>query len=217
MCKDAQNRGGWLRRARLALGALVLLIALLGVLWVFRRPILIGAANLWIVDERPPKADAVLVLGGGLQYRAFEAARMFNAGLCRTVLVVNVGLLPAQDSGIVETETVLIRRLLLKKGVPDTAIVAVGKDSRNTWEDVRSARDWAVKAGVHNLVVPTDLFHTRRVHWICGRLFKRLNVRTYVTAIDPVDYHRDDWWKHENGVVGFQNELIKYWFYMLKH
>ena len=38
-----------------------------------------------------------------------------------------------------------------------------------------------------------------------------------VPALDPLDYGRNDWWKHEAGVIGFQNEVMKYLYYRMKY
>lgn len=184
---------------------------------IFHAPLLTGLAGVWIIDQPVAKADAVLVLGGGLQYRAFEAARLYRTRLCEKILIVKVGLEPAQELGVMEAENLLIRRVLLKNGVPESAIVEVGNHSRNTWEDIESAKVWALQHGIRSLIVPTDLFHTRRVNWICRRLFRNTGINPCVTAIEPIDYHRDSWWRHEAGLISFQNEVIKLCFYFVKY
>ena len=36
-------------------------------------------------------------------------------------------------------------------------------------------------------------------------------------AVNPPDYARDTWWKNERGIIGFQNEVMKYLYYRLKY
>ena len=204
-------------RLRRLAALLLCIVLLLGLCFVFRAPLLTGLADLWIIDQPVAKADAVLVLGGGLQYRAFEAARLYKSGACKTVLIVNVGLMPSEEIGVTESETVLVRRVLLKKGVPESAIVEVGNKSRSTWDDLDAAKAWALQQSVHSLIVPTDIFHTRRVRWICRRQFKGSGIDTFVTAIQPIDYQHNSWWRHEAGVISFQNEVVKFGFYILKY
>ncbi len=65
-----------------------LIVVLLGIgalvgAYRFRAPILTAMANAYIVDQPLEKADAVVALGGGLQYRTFEAARRTRSRLVR--------------------------------------------------------------------------------------------------------------------------------------
>ena len=65
---------------RLLLAGL-LLGAVLLTAWLFRTPILRGAAHAWIVNQPIARADAIVVLGGGLDTRPAEAARLYHLGL----------------------------------------------------------------------------------------------------------------------------------------
>jgi hypothetical protein len=42
-------------------------------------------------------------------------------------------------------------------------------------------------------------------------------VQVQVQALPPLEYDIDTWWQHEAGVIGFQNEVIKYLYYRLKY
>src|ERR1017187_3127237 len=53
-------------------------------------PLLPGLANAWIVNEPLAKADAIVVLGGGLEIRPFEAARLYQEGLAPKILLMDV-------------------------------------------------------------------------------------------------------------------------------
>ncbi|MBK8742582.1 MAG: hypothetical protein IPM02_25205 [Betaproteobacteria bacterium] len=38
-----------------------------------------------------------------------------------------------------------------------------------------------------------------------------------VPALDSDDYGRDDWWQQVSGLIGFQNEVLKYMYYRFKY
>src|SRR6476469_7048467 len=84
----------WRRRARRGLILLGASGALLLALYSFRAPILTAIAKAYVVNEPIEKADAVVALGGGLQYRTFEAARIYHAGLAPKVLIIRAKLAP---------------------------------------------------------------------------------------------------------------------------
>jgi uncharacterized SAM-binding protein YcdF (DUF218 family) len=207
----------WRRRLKRASLACALLGLVALALFLLHEPLLAGAANLWIVDEPVTNADAIVVLGGGLPMRPLEAIELYEEGRSRKLLVVKVELNPAQEAGIVEPEHVVVTQFLEKGGVPAEAIVPIGTACSSTWEDIVAARQWAEQAGASKLLIPTDLFHTRRVSWICNRVFKDSTVRPFVSAITPIKYDATNWWRDENGLITFQNEVIKFGFYLLKY
>jgi len=181
-----------------------------------RASLLAGAARLWIVDDAVAQADVIAVLGGGAQFRTFAAARLYHAGVAPRIAFMDVGLGPEERARgeTVSGETRLLRAVLLQERVPEENIVLVGRGETSTAEEARSLRDWAVKAGVKRLLIPTDYFHTRRVSWYFRKVFAGTGIETRVQAVPMGGYSPADWWRHEDGVITFQNEVIKtalYW------
>ena len=79
-------------------------------------------------------------------------------------------------------------------------------------------RSWANRNAVSVLIVPTEIFSARRVSWMFRREFATTGVRIDVPSFDPSRlYTRADWWKTEEGVIDFQNEILKYIYYRLKY
>jgi hypothetical protein len=50
---------------------------------------------------------------------------------------------------------------------------------------------------------------TRRVRWLFRKQLKGTGVQVHLRAIKPKEYGITDWWRHEEGPIVFQNELIK--------
>ena len=67
------------------------------------------------------------------------------------------------------------------------------------------------------LIVPTEDFTTRRVRWIFRREFAGLASRIQVQEFEPTQYTTEEWWKTEQGLIAFQNEVLKYIYYRLKY
>ena len=61
--------------------------------WICRELLLSKVADVWIMSDSIGSADAVAVLGGGLEIRPFAAADFYRRGLVRKVLVARVGLI----------------------------------------------------------------------------------------------------------------------------
>ena len=202
--------GGFSSRRRLVLLVMGLAAGLL-VCFLLRAPLLAGAARLWIVDDTPLHADAIAVLGGGAQFRTFAAARLYHAGVAPRIAFMDVGLGPdeRERGETVSGETRLLRAVLLSERVPEDKIVLVGRGETSTAEEARALRDWAVKSGVKRLLIPTNYFHTRRVSWYFRKVFSDTGIETRGQAVPMSDYSPENWWQHEDGVITFQNEIIK--------
>lgn len=201
---------------RIALALVGLLLALMAAGWFGREPLLRTAADLWIVSDELAPADAAAVFGGGLEDRPFAAADYYRRGLVRTILVSNIGSSPAERLGVLSSHVERNRRVLLRLGVPEGAIQTFGENLSNTYEEAGALRDWAQRTGARSVIVPTEIFSARRVRWTLHHQFKDAAV-VRVPALDPPDYGREDWWRRETGVIGFQNEVIKYLYYRIKY
>ncbi|MBP7950091.1 MAG: YdcF family protein [Verrucomicrobiales bacterium] len=202
--------GRWgVRFAILVVGALLL--------WWFRIPLGRTAARWWMVEESPASADAIVVLGGGEDYRPFAAAKLWKEGLAPLILVPNVPPSPAETLGLRSTTTEIILGVLKSQGVPEAAIQRIGHDASSTREEALAVKTWveAHPSTVHILLVPTDPFATRRTNWFFEKTLPGIDTR--VLRIDPHEYTAETWWEKEQGLIAFQNEVLKNLYYHLKY
>jgi uncharacterized SAM-binding protein YcdF (DUF218 family) len=209
------HRCRWLIRAAYP----VLIVCLL---WLAREPLMIWLAQAWIVNDPLQKSDAIVVLGGGVNRRPFEAARLYRAGYAPRILIMQVKIESAERMGVARSETDVIREILLQKGIPATAIEVIGHQVSSTYEESLALRDWvqknALTSGRHlQLILPTDLFHSRRVRWIFNRQLKKSDVALSIEALPQEKYSALNWWRQEDGLLAFQNEIVKYVYYRIKY
>ena len=82
-----------------------------GLTWTLaHRPLLVGFAFLFRVDDPPTASDAVVVLLGGSDSRPLKAAELYRRGLAPVVLLADLN------------ETERNRQALIRSGVPAEAI-----------------------------------------------------------------------------------------------
>jgi uncharacterized SAM-binding protein YcdF (DUF218 family) len=210
----AGKRRRWLRCIG---GSLATLCTLLLIGYVFRAPMLTGLARAWVVNQPTTRADAIVVLGGGVENRPFAAARLFQKRVAPLILFMNVKAGPAEELGVVPSETEQTRRILLSNSVPPSAILAIGTNVASTFDESRAVRAWAQETGASTIVITTDLFHTRRARWIFRRELRDLQVKIDIVPVEPVRYKIDNWWRNEEGVIQFQNEVIKSFYYHVRY
>jgi uncharacterized SAM-binding protein YcdF (DUF218 family) len=174
--------------------------------WILRERMLVGAADLWIVSDPTTRADAIVVLGGGLEIRPFIAAELWRRGLADKILI-------SQGSDPSNSEL----NRLLNLGVPAGAIEKFGIASTNTRDEAVALRQWAERNGASVFIIPSEIFSARRVRWIFRRQFSGTAVSIEVPSFEPLDYARWNWWKTEKGPIAFRTEFLKYMYYRLKY
>jgi uncharacterized SAM-binding protein YcdF (DUF218 family) len=207
-----------LRRWRRRLGlCFAFFCALLLACYVFRAPLLTGVAQAWVVDEPVTNADAIVVLGGGLENRPFAAAKLFHDGVAPRILYTDVRLSPAEEIGVALPEKEQTHRILLSNGVPETAMTMIGRSVNSTYDESKAVQAWVEKSGAKSIIIPTDVFHTRRVRWVFRKELRNTKAEIHVVAVVSPRYKISDWWQHEQGVVAFQNEIIKSVYYHCKY
>jgi DUF218 domain len=212
------RRASWTRRLGRPIVAILVLTALGVGVWVERERLLLGAAELWIVSDPVSHADAAVVLGGGLDGRPFVAAKLYEQGLVKKILVSQVDdNSPAVTIGVSAGHTEANRQVLLKLGVPATAIDTFGTANKNTKDEAVALHAWAERHRASAIIIPVENFAARRVRWMFGREFSGQPVQIEVQSFDPQNYARASWWQNEYGVIAFQNEILKYIYYRLKY
>jgi uncharacterized SAM-binding protein YcdF (DUF218 family) len=185
--------------------------------YVFRAPLLTGMANAWIVNDAPEKADAIVVLGGGVECRPFAAARLYKEGFAPTILIMDVDLNATDRMDLTKPEKSVTRQILLRSGVPESAIETVGHQVSNTYQESLGVKDWATQKGAKRLLIATELFHTRRVRWLFHKQLKVAGIEVRLVAVAPPQYQATNWWQNEKGLIDFENEWVKLPYYWVKY
>jgi len=70
---------------------------------------------------------------------------------------------------------------------------------------------------VRRVITPKDVFHTRRVRWLYRKELRSTGITTEIEAVPVHEYEVKDWRQHEQGVIAFQNEVLKYAYYRIKY
>jgi uncharacterized SAM-binding protein YcdF (DUF218 family) len=195
------------------------MIAIVGLALVVNwRELLYITADLWEIDERPSKCDAVHVLGGGWQTRSMVAARMLHQGKVDKILISDVLLTTSDRLGETIPEKERLKSLLMKAGVQEERIEVIGEQLSSTYEESLALHEWLREHPGSSVVIPTEMFHTRRVKWIMTRrVVADSAARIHVSSVPSRDYRAENWWLDEDGVISFQTEIIKSLVYWLRY
>jgi len=167
-------------------------------------------AQVLIVNERPQKADAIVVLGGGSGDREITGARLYAEGYAPLVMT------SGEPIGLPGLGRVTFARLsaneLEQRGVPATVITELPA-STSTCDDARLALA-ALPPGAKRVLVVTDPFHTRRAQWLFNRAAG--GVEVVIIAANPSWFNAARWWTEERGIIVVGQEYVKFGMTMVK-
>jgi uncharacterized SAM-binding protein YcdF (DUF218 family) len=159
-------------------------------------------------------ADALVPLGGSWA-RPPHAADIFSRGLARQVWVPR----PVDDpearfltsAGVyLPKQEEVYRRLLVKGGVPETAIRYFGEGLVST---AAEARAFAAAAGQPaRVLLVTSPYHVRRARLAFSRALPESEVLVSATPHEPYPRH---WWSTQQSAQKTIMELAKLTFYLL--
>jgi hypothetical protein len=154
---------------------------------------------------------------GRSRSRPFAAAEFYKKGFVNRVLISQVADNRAVTIGAVQGHTESNRQVLLKLGALANVIETFGTKNKNTREEALALREWAERHDASDLIIPTEDFIARRVRWIFHREFVGHTGRIEVPSFEPTQYTRAEWWKTEEGMIVFENEVLKYIYYRMKY
>jgi len=182
--------------------ALLFVLALCALVYFARHPIMRFLAESWVVDEPAAHADAIVVLGDDNFYadRATHAAELYRQGVAPEVVASGRRLRPA--AGVSE----LIEHDLVERGVPKEKIVKFTHDDDNTIEEAEAVAKLAKDHHWNILVIVTSNYHTRRVRFICGKVFPA-GIKVSVASARDGDFDPERWWEKRNSIKLFTREL----------
>jgi uncharacterized SAM-binding protein YcdF (DUF218 family) len=196
---NRSERGGTIT----TLVSLLFLIALCATLYFARRPILRLAAESWVVNDAPTKADAIVVLSDDNFYadRATHAAELFRQGVAPVVVTSGRRLRPM--AGISE----LMEHDLIERGVPKDKIVPFPNDADNTLAQVTLIERFAGQHGWKKLILVTSNFHTRRTRYIAEKLAPA-DLQVSVASARDGEFDPEHWWENRKSFKAFLGELV---------
>lgn len=220
-CAAASNKMSW-----------ALVLAALGSVWLlaWSFPAVSHALRGQLEDAYPPmvmeevpRAQAIVVLGGGIRPaeqsgqmpdmgsaadRVWLAARLFKAGKGHKLLVSG-----GSDRTVsLTSEAQAIRELLLDMGVPDDALI-LEEQSRNTRQNATYAAKLLREQGIQKILLVTSALHMSRAR----ALFEAQGLDVIPVAADHQARHRFaavDWIPDSDALDGSARaikELVARW------
>ena len=174
-------------------------------------PILREIASFLIIEDSLQPAAAIVALGGDPPFREMEAAKLYHAGWASRVVIVRGARREEskalQDLGIEVGETwELSREVLIRQGVPASAILVPKDEAAGTLEELRAVYR-ALGSKDTPVILVTSKFHTRRTRLTWHHVTEgRSQAIVRSASRDPFDPNR--WWRERRFVLSVVREYL---------
>ena len=168
-------------------------------------------AGYWLVREDPlANADVIVVLSGGMPYRANGAANLYKAGYAPEVWISRPEG-PQQDLAALGIhfigEEEYNREILIHEGVPEAAIAILPDIIINTQQEVSEIAREMRRTGKHAAIIVTSPEHTRRVKALWGKLVGN-ELRLIVRGAPDDPFVAKRWWGNTRDALAVMREYM---------
>jgi uncharacterized SAM-binding protein YcdF (DUF218 family) len=168
-------------------------------------------AGRWLVREDPlSPADVIVVLSGGIPYRAEEAAKVFQTGYAPEVWVSRP-VSPASELARLGIRFVgeeeYSREVLVHEGVPEKAVHILPEMIVDTEQEVQEVVQEMRRTGKTRVIIVTSPPHTRRVRTLWTKLVRE-NRKAIVRAAFEHQFDADHWWRNTHDALAVVREML---------
>src|SRR5580704_7329402 len=183
-------------------------LALLVVLAIVTVTLARGAAH-WLVRPDPlAHADVLVVLSGGLPYRAEGAADVYQQGYTPRVWVSRPAG-PQEELAQIGVhyigEEEYNREAIVHRGVPESAVDFLPGEIEILEEEIEEISRLMRRDGKRTVIIVTSPEHTRRVRALWNR-FAGNDLTLIVRGADEDPIDLDHWWRNTRDVFSVVRE-----------
>jgi uncharacterized SAM-binding protein YcdF (DUF218 family) len=192
------------RRRLWTIAAILLVIAIAATL-------LARGAGRWLFRPDPlSHADVIVVLSGGLPYRAEGAADVYQQGYAPVVWITRP---EGPQEELAELGVRFVgeeeynRQAVVHRGVPENVVEILPEEIENTEQEIGVISQTMRRGGKHTVIIVTSPEHTRRVRALWNRLAgKDLTLIVRGADEDPIDL--DHWWRNTRDTFSVVREYL---------
>lgn len=200
------------------LSVIILFAMLWAVFSTFHEPVLRSIGRCLIHEDSLQKSDAIVVISGSAFERGNKGAELLNAGFAKSIICpggnLDLNYLILFGDSVYESD--ITKKKIVQNGVPDTLVYCT-HEGTSTIEEAQTILRYCVQQHVSSIIVVSSFFHTARVNRVYRKVFANSSIRVAVRGAHSVRFDEDNWWKSEDGLIGFNNEMMKSLYYFLKH
>ncbi len=170
-----------------------------------------AAGSFLIAGDQLKKADLVVALGGGGEWRVVEAVRLIEDRYATNLVLTEPGETgPGEEMG-----SRFFRTVAIENGLSPYAIMITEGVQRSTKDEAQAVRALMEKHKYQSVIVVTDPFHTMRTRLIFRETFRGSGLTVRVHPVPDHWYQSSTWFLSVDGWANTIREYVKLLGYIL--
>src|SRR5262249_2676833 len=121
------------------------------------------------------------------------------------------------QDGLVPPEHEIAKRVLILRGVPESAVIILPPECDSTFDEARALADFLDHEPHSTVAIVTAVEHTRRSRWIFSRVLGEKAARLRYAGVPNDGFNESNWWRFEKGLRIYSTEYVKLAFYMIHY
>jgi uncharacterized SAM-binding protein YcdF (DUF218 family) len=205
------------RSIRWVLFGILIFYTLVG---VYHTQILTTLGRFLVVEHTPTRSDLIVCLSGGNIERGLAAADCYRKGLAPKIFIAPEE--PPDSFELLKSRSIEYPRtidlfvdLVLKLGVPRSAILIGERPSGSTAGEASLVRELLAREGYRSIILVTSPTHSRRSFLTFSKILGS-DVRIQMVPSPYSSFNPEDWWKQRKYARGVLWEYQKLVYYYLK-
>ncbi len=194
----------------------LIFLAVLGVLYLARRPIFRTVGNFLISkDKAHEHPDAIVLMNGNISTRPFRAVELYKNHPA-PILLARLADTQEVRMGVIPNISEATRDLLVKLGVSGAHIHLLKSDRwiAGTWNEAILHCATIRNHNFQKITIVSDAFHTRRARWTFRKVMRDNEVDFRCAATPYTLDVSKQWWRSEYGLVQVVVEYLKFLHYL---
>ena len=170
------------------------------------RPLLTLYAGLFSVHNATPGANALVVLGGGIETRFPQALKLYRQGYADKILLTDLRPYTCgiPDFDCSQRKIAYAQRDYFEPGAPVIVVPSRnGTGAVSTFDEAWDLLIYSQRNGYSRLIIVTDEFHTRRALYAFRKVFKGSGVTVEAMGAPNAVFDAQNWWRSDTGLKSY--------------
>jgi uncharacterized SAM-binding protein YcdF (DUF218 family) len=185
-------------------------LVVLGALFFVAMIVFLNVGRWLILEDPLQKADAIAVLSGRMPGRALEAAQVYKQGYAQRVWLTHStepGATLESISVPFQGEDFYNKEILMKEGVPESAIEILDPPIVNTADEMKTIGEALRRENQHSVIIVTSKVHTRRVRALWNRISGKEGV-AIIHGVSNDSFDAAHWWRSTSDALNVVREIL---------
>ena len=188
---------------------------------LFHAPILPGLGNYLVLEEKPQKAEVIIMLRGAPTERILGAVDLYDAGWAPLIVIADSKSEPGREEFRKRVGSDFIRKSFTERaveamGVPEKDFHLIDREVQGTWDEARVALSFMQERGFKTMLLVTSRWHSRRAHLTFRSVLEQGGAFKIVSVPSAYDSFRpESWWRSERDAELVFREYVRFLYYLV--